>query len=190
MYMQESKVIRISPVATQSCHATVASIDQGLIERKALDAKQSARRREIHRFHQDDAEPLHRMLNALQPGSYVRPHRHPDPPKAESLILLQGTLAHVVFSDEGLVKSEGSILLDAGRGVYGCDIRPGIWHTIFALAPDTVVFEVKPGPYSPATDKDFAAWAPPEGSPETTTFLAELEAKFRCLWGLPPRSAS
>ena len=186
--MDKPRILRISPVATQSCHATVAAVDQELIQRKALDARQSARRREIHRFHQDDAESLHRMLNALQPGSYVRPHRHLDPPKAESLILLQGMLAHVVFTEEGLVEHEGSILLDAGRGVYGCDIRPGVWHTIFALAPDTVIFEVKPGPYSPATDKDFAAWAPQEGRPEATTFLAELEDNFRRLQDLPPRT--
>ena len=37
------------------------------------------------------------MLNAIQPGSYIRPHRHLDPPKSESLILLQGMLGYVSF---------------------------------------------------------------------------------------------
>ena len=94
-------------------------------------------------------------------------------------------LAYVSFSDDGTPEEDGLLLIDAERGVYGCDIRPGVWHTIFALVPDTVIFEVKPGPYSPAGDKDFAPWAPQEYSPEAAVFLAELEDGFRRLWGLP-----
>ena len=128
------------------------------------------------------------MLNAIQPGSYVRPHRHLHPPKAESIILLQGTLAYVSFGEDGLPQEGGQVLIDSSRGVFGCDIRPGVWHTIFALAPDTVLFEVKPGPYDPGVDKEFAPWSPPEHSPEAALFLAEVEDGFRRLWGLTPRS--
>jgi cupin fold WbuC family metalloprotein len=185
--MERGEIIRISPVATKSCHAAVTFIDRDLVQRKAYDARRSERQREIHTFHDGDADPLQRMLNALQPGSYVRPHRHLDPPKSESLVLLQGVLGYTSFRDDGTLDEENFLLLDAGRDVYGCDIRPGVWHTIFALAPDTVVFEVKPGPYSPANDKDFAPWAPPEYSSGAAPYLAKLEDAFRALWGLPPR---
>jgi cupin fold WbuC family metalloprotein len=185
--MDRAEIVRISPVATKSCHAAATFIDRDLVQRKAYDARRSERKREIHTFHDGDADPLQRMLNALQPGSYVRPHRHLDPPKSESLVLLQGVLAYASFRDDGTQDDESFILLDLGRDVYGCDIRPGVWHTIFALAPDTVVFEVKPGPYSPATDKDFAPWAPPEYSSEAAPYLAQLEDAFRALWGLSPR---
>jgi cupin fold WbuC family metalloprotein len=185
--MDKPEIIRISPLATKSCHQTAVSIDLDLVQRKAYDAARSARRREIHIFHEGDADPLQRMLNALQPGSYVRPHRHLDPPKSESLIVLQGMLGYVSFSDDGLPEEESYLVLDTARDVYGCDIRPGVWHTIFALTPDTVVFEVKPGPYHAARDKDFALWAPQEYSPEAAVFLAEIEDGFRRLWGLPPR---
>jgi cupin fold WbuC family metalloprotein len=188
--MDRPEIIRISPVATKSGHEAVAFIDQDLVQRKAYDARRSARQREIHVFHRGDDDPLQRMLNAIQPGSYVRPHRHFDPPKSESLVLLQGMLGYVSFGDDGALSEGGMLLLDVGRGVFGCDIRPGVWHTIFALVPDTVVFEVKPGPYSPANDKDFASWAPQEYSPEAALFLARLEDGFRRLWGLPPRSWS
>jgi len=186
--MDRPEIIRISPVATRSCHAKVAVIDEDLLRRKARDAQASARRREIHIFHEADADPLQRMLNALQPGSYVRPHRHLDPPKSESLVLLQGQLGYMSFRGDGLPDEESLILLDLDRGVYGCDIRPGVWHTIFALAPDTVLFEVKPGPYSAANDKDFASWAPREYSPEAAAYLAGIEDAFRRLRDLPPRS--
>lgn len=185
--MERAQIIRISPVATKSCHTAVTFIDRDLVQRKAYDARRSERRREIHTFHDGDADPLQRMLNALQPGSYVRPHRHLDPPKSESLVLLQGVLGYTSFRDDGTLDDESFILLDASRDVYGCDIRPGVWHTIFALAPDTVVFEVKPGPYSPATDKDFAPWAPLEYSAEAAPYLAKLEDACRALWGLVPR---
>jgi cupin fold WbuC family metalloprotein len=183
--MDRPEIARISPVATKSCHEAVAFIDRDLLQRKADDARRSPRKREIHVFHGGDDDPLQRMLNAIQPGSYIRPHRHFDPPKSESLILLQGMLGYVSFGDEGSLDEESFLLLDAERGVYGCDIRPGVWHTIFALVPDTVIFKVKPGPYSPANDKDFAPWAPQEYSPEAAAFLAQVEDAFRRLWGLP-----
>jgi len=185
--VNKPEITRISPLATKSCHKTAVSIDLDLVQHKACDAARSARGRDIHIFHEGDADPLQRMLNALRPGSYVRPHRHLDPPKSESVVLLQGLLGYVSFRDDGLPDEESSLLLDTARGVYGYDIRPGVWHTIFALTPDTVVFEVKPGPYHPASDKDFAPWAPPEHSPEAAVFLAEIEDGFRHLWGLPPR---
>jgi cupin fold WbuC family metalloprotein len=200
--MDRPEIIRISPAATKSCHEAVAFLDRDLVQRKAYDASRSLRRRDIHVFHRGDDDPLQRMLNAIQPGSYIRPHRHLDPPKSESVILLQGMLGYVSFRDDGMPQDDSFLLLDLDRGVLGCDIRPGVWHTIFALVPDTVVFEVKPGPYSPANDKDFAPWAPEEFIPASreqslsapgrslapAAFLAEIEDGFRRLWGLAPRS--
>ena len=200
--MDRAEIIRVSPVATRSCHEAVAFLDRDLVQRKAYDARRSPRRRDIHVLHQGDDDPLQRMLNAIQPGSYIRPHRHLDPPKSEAVILLQGMLGYVSFRDDGTPEDDNFLLLDLDRGVLGCDIRPGVWHTIFALVPDTVIFEVKPGPYSPTNDKDFAPWAPEEFIPAASghslpvpgrslapaAFLAQIEDGFRRLWGLPPRS--
>jgi len=166
----------------------VVAIDRDLVQRKAFDARQSPRRREIHVFHSGDEDSLHRMLNAIQPRQLHPAAPTSGPAEVESLVLLQGTLGYVSFGQDGVPEDENFILLDRERGVYGCDIRPGVCHTIFALAPDTVIFEVKPGPYSPASDKDFAAWAPPEYTPEAAAFLADIEDGFRRVWGLPPRS--
>ena len=135
--MDRPEIVRISPVATKSCHEAVAFIDRDLLQRKAYDARRSSRRREIHVFHRGDDDPLQRMLNAIQPGSYIRPHRHFDPPKSESLVLLQGMLGYVSFGDDGSLSEDGMLLLDAGRGVYGLrhsagrlahDLRPGSRH--------------------------------------------------------------
>ncbi|MFC1636407.1 WbuC family cupin fold metalloprotein [Planctomycetota bacterium] len=186
--MNKSKVIRISSMATKSCHSNSVIFDTALINAKARDARQSARKRDIHIFHGGDQDPLQRMLNAIQPGSYITPHRHYIPPKSESIVLLQGMLGYASFGDDGTPQEADFTLLDAKRGIYGLDIRPGVWHTIFALDRDTVIFEVKPGPYDPSPDKGFAPWAPPEDNPAATKYLIELEDRFRSFWKLPPRS--
>lgn len=177
--MNRSKVIRISSVATKSCHDKSVVVDTALINDKARDARQSDRKRDIHIFHTGDQDPLQRMLNAIQPGSYIPPHRHHSPPKSESIVLLQGALAYVSFDDDGTPQEAHFTMLDVKRGTHGLDIRPGVWHTILALDPDTVIFEVKPGPYDPPPDKGFAPWAPPENSPVATKYLMELEDRFR-----------
>jgi cupin fold WbuC family metalloprotein len=179
---------RIGPGATESGHDRFAVVDAALLAAKAADARGNPRLRDMHRFHAADVDNPHRMVNSLQPGSYVRPHRHLSPAKSEAFVLLAGSLGHVVFADDGSFTAADCVLLDRERGVLAIDVRPGLWHAVFALAPDTAVFEVKPGPYAPLDDKDFAPFAPAEGSPGAAAYLADLEDRFRALMGLPPRA--
>src|SRR5262249_17249764 len=118
-----------------------------------------------------------RMLNAVQLDSYVRPHRHVQPGKAESVVLLSGGLAFVTFEDDGTLNLMDSVHLHPSRAL-AVDCREGVWHTFFALEPNTVVFEVKAGPHDAAGDKDYAPWAPEEGSPEAQDYLAALNKAF------------
>jgi cupin fold WbuC family metalloprotein len=69
--------------------------------------------------------------------------------------------------------------LDAGNPA-SCvvDIEPGVWHTLTPLADDTVVLEIKRGPYCAETDKTFAVWSPEEGAVEAADYLKQLEAYF------------
>lgn len=55
--------------------------------------------------------------------------------------------------------------------VQGVELPPGVWHSLVSLAPDTVLFEVKPGPYRPTGENDFAAWAPLEGATASAAFV-------------------
>ena len=50
-------------------------IDQSLFDRIALSARQRERLRCNHNFHRE-SDLVQRFLNVLQPGTYVRPHRH------------------------------------------------------------------------------------------------------------------
>ena len=58
------------------------------------------------------------------------------------------------------------------------DIERGVWHTLVPLADDTLILEIKRGPYCAETDKTFAAWSPEEGSPEPSSYLKQLEGHF------------
>ncbi|TVQ96127.1 MAG: cupin fold metalloprotein, WbuC family [Desulfovibrionales bacterium] len=175
---------RLSQLATISGHRRFISCGRDMLRQKAADANRNTRLREIHVLHQDDADPLHRMLNALQPGTYARPHRHLAPPKSEGFVILQGTAGVVLFTPQGTDILEEYVLLDRAQGDLVADVRAGVWHTILALAPDTVLFEVKPGPYSPVTDKDFAPWAPDADSDAAGDYLRDLERRFRDAMGL------
>lgn len=178
---------RISPAATRATHEVATPITRELIAAKAAHARESARQRDIHIFHSGESDTLQRMLNALQPGTYVQPHRHITPPKAESIVLLQGAIGFVPFLDDGSINRDHWLLMDKSCGCIGIDYRAGIWHTFFALAEDTVLFEVKPGPYDAATDKEFAAWAPAEGDAVALAYLAKVEDEFREHHGLGAR---
>ena len=179
---------RISPLATQSDHDRFAVADAALLTQKARDAAVNPRKREIHRFHSEDAATLHRMINALQPGSYVQPHRHLTPPRDEAFVALTGSLGFIAFQDDGSFGPDDCAVLDRDRGVLSVDVLAGQWHAILALAPDTTAFEVKSGPYVPMTAKEFAPFAPAETDPAARAYLMATEDRFRRLLGLPPRA--
>src|SRR3990172_7922439 len=87
-------------------------------------ARAAGRRRMNRNLHPALTDQVQRLLNAFEPGTYVRPHRH-----------------------------------DAGR-----------WELFLILRGRALLLEVKPGPYVPLTDKDFAAWAPGEGEPRAAAY--------------------
>jgi cupin fold WbuC family metalloprotein len=159
------KTMRALPVPTPD----TVLIGAKLIDQVAEGSRLSPRKRMILPFHKGPEASMHRMLNAMQPYSYIQPHRHLHPPKAESVIVLQGALLCFLFSANG--KVEELHTLAAGSANFGIDSEPGVFHTFLALAEDTVIFEVKPGPYQPGSDKDFAPWAPAEGTPEVKGYM-------------------
>jgi cupin fold WbuC family metalloprotein len=140
-----------------------------MLESAIEGARTSPRGRIIFPLQKGPEDPLHRMFNAMQPGSYVQPHCHDMTPKPESVIVLRGSIAYLVFDAAGRITN--TIIARAGGDTFGIDSTPEVWHTFFALEPDTVVFECKPGPYDGTTDKRFAPWAPAEGTPEATALL-------------------
>lgn len=123
-------------------------------------SRQSRRKRIILPIHREQDARVQRMINFLQPGTYIRPHKHPLPHATESLVLLKGAIRFYTFDDEGNIISDQIISTEPLPGVL--DIEPNTWHSFKVLKPDTVLFECKKGPYDAETDKIFAEWAPEE----------------------------
>lgn len=155
---------------------TTRPIDQTLLDQTCLSARNAERQRKNANFHPTDDFPAHRLINAMQPGSYVRPHRHLHPFKDESIVVLRGRFGYLSFRDDGSV-SEALTLSSAGP-VFGVDIPHGTTHTLLALEPDSVFFEAKAGPFVPLSPEEIATWSPPEGSPEAEQLWQEWRARF------------
>lgn len=152
-------------------------IDARLLDDLSRAARQRPRLRLNHNLHEDYLEPCQRLLNAVEPGTYVRPHRHLDPPRPECFVLLRGSMVVLLFAEDGGI--DEIIPLAANGPCWGADIPLGAWHSLVSLETGTVFFETKPGPYLPLADKDFAPWAPAEGRVEADEYLKFLTGLVR-----------
>jgi cupin fold WbuC family metalloprotein len=153
-------------------------LDQALFDAVAAEARHSPRLRRNHNLHREP-DLVQRFLNVMQPGTYVRPHRHLRPtPGAgfECFVVLQGALGLLLLDEGGDVCDQ--VRLEAGGPVRGVELEEGRFHTLVALRPDTVMFEIKQGPYQPASDKDFLLTFPAEGTPEAATQEAVWRGRF------------
>lgn len=146
-------------------------ITAALLDELTGRAKASERQRTNHNFHQSYEENPHRFLNVMARATYVTPHRHITPPKSESFVVLRGQLLFLTFDDRGALQTVTRL---GANDHYGIDIAPGIWHSILVETDTAICFEVKPGPYAPASDKDFASWAPKEGETGCDKYAAQL----------------
>lgn len=135
-------------------------------------ARASPRHRSHHNLHPSLEAPVQRLAIAMEPETYVRPHRHPH--TWELLIALRGQFLFTAFDEHGAVRWRH--LLGGADGLAAFEFEPGTWHTVTSLEPGSVIFEVKEGPYVPVPASDLAAWSPPEGTPQAAHFVAEQHA--------------
>lgn len=136
----------------------------------------SPRRRQHLSIHQSYQEPCQRLFNAIEPDSYIRPHRHATDPRDEFLLAVRGEMALLTFDDAGTVTSVLRFASEKHGPVLaaGVEVPASTWHTVLALRPGSVLLEVKAGPFDPAQPKDLATWAPEEGSVDAAHYLQAL----------------
>ena len=120
-------------------------IDKKILDELTASAKASPRLRMNLNFHQSLEDKCHRMLNAVEPGSDIPIHRHPD--KDESFVVLRGRVRSTTYKGDGTVIE--SVVLSQEDGLYGVDIPKGVWHKLESLESGSVVFECKEGPFVP-----------------------------------------
>ncbi len=156
----------------------IKCLTQSLMDLIAEQARSSPRQRQNYNFH-ESTDRVQRFLNVLQPETYVRPHRHVRPTDAsgfEFFLVLQGAIGILVLDESGGVLQIKKI--SATGATRGVELSEGLFHTLVALEPDTVMFELKEGPYVPMSDKDFLPQFPLENTLEATQWLRTWQEYF------------
>ncbi|MDN0116152.1 WbuC family cupin fold metalloprotein [Yersinia intermedia] len=129
-------------------------------------AQQSPRLRANLNFHPQLDDTIQRLAIAMEPQTYVRPHRHPH--TWELLTALHGSFIVLLFDDQGKV-THRSLL---GKETAILEIPANVWHAVLSLEVGAAIFEVKHGPYQPVNAEDLASWSPAEGEADVSNILA------------------
>lgn len=140
-------------------------------------ARTGGRGRAMHVIHEQDADPLQRMINIMTPDTYVTPHKHENPDKRELFVCLKGAAVAVEFDEGGALTHAQAF--SAHGPVFAVEIPPRTWHSFICRADSTYLLEIKDGPYDPATDKQFAPWAPREGDARVQNYLQKLRTMVK-----------
>lgn len=144
-------------------------IDRQLFKQLLDEARNSPRKRAHRNLHQHYEEPVQRVCIGLVSGTYVPPHAHPQAHQWELILSLQGRVGLVIFDASGCI-TRRHVLSEKGPA-SGIQLLPDTWHTLYPIDPESIILEIKQGPYDPAKAARFAAWAPTEGAPEASRFL-------------------
>ncbi|MGD9040522.1 MAG: WbuC family cupin fold metalloprotein [Desulfobacteraceae bacterium] len=147
-------------------------ITEELINEVSEKAKTSARKRTNYNFHKSYNDPVQRFLNAVEPDSYLQPHKHQDPDKTEIFLILRGRVLIVEFDEIGKITEH--LILGSEVGNLAVEIPARTWHSFIALEEGSVLYEIKEGPFIQETGKTSASWAPEEGTREAVEFNKKI----------------
>lgn len=137
-------------------------------------ARQSPRLRKNFNMHPHLESTVQRLFNAMEPGTYVRPHRHARPNGWEMMLIVRGRFDILLFDEAGKLTHRHK--LGEKSHLTAAEIPAFTWHSVISLESGTVMFEVKEGPYQPVSPSDFAPWAPGEEEVQATaTFMRWAE---------------
>jgi cupin fold WbuC family metalloprotein len=151
-------------------------INQQSLHDLSAQAKQSPRLRKNLNFHASNEATCHRLLNALEPGTYVQPHRHLAHEKDETLVVVAGRIGVLLFDANGSLLQ--SLVLAPLTENVGIHIPVGTFHSMVALSTGSIFFEAKAGPYIAISEHERAAWAPAETDPNAAAYLESMLAHF------------
>ena len=155
----------------------VEFIDDALLGEVADKARQAERLRINYNFHRSTDEPVNRLLNTMNRGSYLPVHRHLLPERTESCVVVKGKIGLSIYDDNGREIERRIVGPDCG--CYGFDIEAGVWHGLVVLEDDTTLFEIKQGPYAPISPDNLAPWTPAVDDKQAVEkFVKELEQSF------------
>jgi cupin fold WbuC family metalloprotein len=147
------------------------------------EASQSGRLRAHANVHCSYTYQCQELFNAIQVDSYIRPHLHSLDPKDECLVAIKGLFGFIMFTEQGLIESvnlSGSAKYSEKLSIpSGLELTSGVWHNVVSLIDNSILFEVKRGPFEQTLAKEYAHWAPKEGDKNANSYLEQR--KKECL---------
>lgn len=148
----------------------ISSTDCELLSDKA---RSNIRKRQHFNLHNSFQDPCQRLLNAIEPDSYIRPHRHFTEPRDEMLVAIKGIFAVIFFEEKGAIQNIFILGSQHEREIinYAIFIPFDQWHTVISLELGSVLLEVKEGPFDPDQPKDMANWAPEENTISASSYI-------------------
>lgn len=157
----------------------VKEFSMAFLDALSREAAASPRRRKNRNLHASFSEPCQRFFNAMEPDSYLRPHREALVPRTPGklLIAVRGRFALVLFDDRGAVERIVRFAPASSRSdgwAVGAEVPPGRWNMVLSLEAGSVLLEVKEGPFDPNAPREQAPWAPVEGDASVPEFLGRM----------------
>ena len=126
-------------------------ISQSILDALTAQAKASPRLRMHLDLRNSEDDQSQRILNAIEPGSPERIHRHRH--TSETVVCLRGRVVEEFYDDLERMCTDAIELSPNGPNV-AINVPMGQWHSIRALESGTVVLAVKDGPYEPLGEED------------------------------------
>lgn len=143
------------------------------------DGALTCERKRLHlNVHGDFDSEVQMFWNVALSDSYIRPHKHHIESGDETILVVSGECALILFDDVGNItkiinlRSMSSFL---DKGAICVTVPALVFHTVVMLSEYVVLFETKKGPFNPQTAKVFAAWAPAEDANESKNYLSSLK---------------
>jgi len=157
----------------------IATIGPADIERLRQAVRETPKRRARINAHPGHDDALHEMIIAIEPSSYLRPHRHPG--KSEAFHIIEGEVDIVVFRDDGAIDQIVSLGAKGSRHPFYYRMSETRFHTLIIRSDLLIVHEITNGPLAPE-GTIYATFAPAEGDPAAAAFqtrLVERAAAFQ-----------
>ncbi len=126
-------------------------INQSLLNQLTEQAKASPRLRMNYDLRNSKDDGSQRMLNAIEPGSPERIHRHQH--TSETVVCIRGRVVEEFYDELERICTESVVLTPSGPNV-AVNIPAGQWHSIRAVESGSVVMSCKDGKYEPMSEAD------------------------------------
>ena len=116
-----------------------------LFDKLTEQAKANPRFRQNYDLRNSVSDKSQRMLNAIEPGTEMPIHRHPN--TSTTVIIIRGKMRQNFYDDNGTLIE--SVIPDAEGDTRAVQIEQGRWHNLERLESGTILFEAKEGAWEP-----------------------------------------